>query len=384
MNTESAATAPAQAPRSTVHRVFAEQRFDYTLLFTALLLLCIGMIMVMSASGVMAGRQLGDSYVFFRRQALFMMAGLTAMLLCFFISRKLVYKLTYVWLLGAILFLGLTLTPFGVVAGGARRWIHIGPISLQPLEFAKLALVFYLAYFFSHKQDKVKTFSVGFMPPVAMTGLLCGLLLLQPDFGGAVFLCGILFIMSLVGGTSLVYLGTSAVLGAGCGWALILSEPYRLKRLTAFMHPFEHAQESGYQVVQSLYAFGAGQWTGAGLGAGKQKLLFLPEAHNDFIMAVLGEELGFLGVSLFFLVMGAFLWRGFSVALAQTDVHDRFAALGLVSIIALGAVLNLAVVLGVAPPKGVPMPFISYGGSNLLVTCICVGMLLNISRKREK
>lgn len=359
------------------------QRFDYVLLSAALMLLCTGMVMVMSASGVMAGRQLGDPYIFFRKQALFTLAGLGVMTVCFFTSRKVFYKLTYLWLFGAMALILLTLTPLGVEAGGARRWLRFGGLSLQPLEFSKIALVFYLAYFFSHKQDLVKTFSVGFVPPVFVTGTLCLLLLLQPDFGGAVFLCGILFLMSLVGGTSLVYLGSSVLLAAGCAWMLVVREPYRVKRLTAFLHPFENAQDSGYQLVQSLYAFGSGGWTGVGLGAGKQKLLFLPEAHNDFIMAVVGEELGFLGVSLVFVIMGTLLWRGFAVACAQEDAQDRFTALGMVLILAMGAVMNMAVVLGAAPPKGVPMPFISYGGSSLFVTCICVGMLLNLSRRKN-
>ncbi|MDD4952158.1 MAG: FtsW/RodA/SpoVE family cell cycle protein, partial [Desulfovibrionaceae bacterium] len=161
----------------------------------------------------------------------------------------------------------------------------------------------------------------------------------------------------------------------------ISSSPYRFKRLTAFLDPFKSAQDEGYQLVQSLYAFGSGQIFGAGLGAGKQKLFFLPEAHNDFIMAVVGEELGFVGLSLIFLVIGFLLWRGFRIALDQDDLQDRFTAYGLVLILALGFMLNLAVALGAVPPKGVPMPFVSYGGSSLLVSFICVGLLLNLSRR---
>lgn len=374
-----------QADASTgTQKKGASQRFDYVLLTAALLLLCMGMVMVMSASGIMAGHRLGDPYIFFRKQALFTLGGLGIMTFCFFTSRRVFYRLTYLWLFGAAGLILLTLSPLGVEAGGARRWLRLAGFSLQPLEFAKVALVFYLAYFFSHKQDRVKTFSVGFLPPVMVTGALCGLLLMQPDFGGAVFLCGILFLMSLVGGTSYKYLGSSVILGGACAWVLISQEPYRIKRWTAFLHPFENAQDSGYQLVQSLYAFGSGGLTGVGLGAGKQKLLFLPEAHNDFIMAVVGEELGFIGVSLVFLIMGTLLWRGFCVALSQQDTHDRFAAFGMVLILGMGAVMNMAVVLGAAPPKGVPMPFISYGGSSLFVTCTCVGMLLNLSRKRER
>jgi cell division protein FtsW len=274
----------------------------------------------------------------------------------------------------------LTLSPMGVAAGGASRWLRLGPLSVQPLEFAKLALVLYLAYFFSRKQHMIKTFSVGFLPPFLVTGGLCLLLLRQPDFGGAVFLAGILFFMCLVGGTRFSYLLLSVFVASAGAWWMIVNSPYRFKRLLAFLNPFETSTGAGYQLVQSLYAFGSGQVTGAGLGAGRQKLFFLPEAHNDFIMAVIGEELGFIGVSLLFICLGLFLWRAFRVALIQEDLRDRLTAYGAAMILALGFFLNLAVVMGLVPPKGVPMPFVSYGGSSLLASFLCVGILLNLSR----
>nr|WP_051445209.1 putative lipid II flippase FtsW [Desulfocurvus vexinensis] len=344
-------------------------------------MMAVGLVMVMSASGVMAELSFGDKYLFIKKQAVYALVGLVIMAGAMVVDRGLLYRLTYPILGVAVLLLGATLA-FGYEAGGARRWLHLGPVSMQPLEAAKVALVFYLAYFFSHKQEKVKTFSVGFLPPVAVTGLLGGLLLLQPDFGGAAFLCILLFLMSVVGGTSLIYLGSSLVLALGCGWLLIAQSEYRIKRWTAFLDPFGNAQDTGYQLVQSLYAFGSGGWTGQGLGVGKQKLLFLPEAHNDFILAVIGEELGFAGVSLVFVGLGIILWRAFAISLAQQDAQDRFLGYGLTLILAVGAVLNMSVVLGMAPPKGVPMPFMSYGGSSLIVSCFCVGMLLNLSRRR--
>lgn len=362
-----------------------DRRLDYVLLVMVLFLLCFGVVMVLSASGIMAERFWGDKYFFFKRQALFALAGLGAMAAAYALPREFWRRYTYIWLLLAFALLAATLIPgIGVTAGGARRWLHLGPISVQPLEPAKVALVFYLAYFFSSKQDKVKTFSVGFLPPVAVTGAMCLLLLAQPDFGGAVLLAGILFLMSLVGGTRFLYLGSSLLVGLAGAWALVVTSPYRFKRLAAFLDPFENARDVGYQIVQSLYAFGSGGLAGSGLGAGRQKLLFLPEAHNDFIMAVAGEELGFLGVTLFFLCMGALLWRAFKVALDQADAHDRCLGAGMALILCLGAVLNMAVVLGSAPPKGVPMPFVSYGGSHLVVACFCVGILLNLSRGEKR
>ncbi|WP_316896948.1 putative lipid II flippase FtsW [Pseudodesulfovibrio indicus] len=358
-------------------------RIDAWLLTATLLLAGFGLVMVLSASGIMAERDFGDKYFFFKRQLMFTGVGLAAMLACMQIPRKVLYSLTYVWVGLAVVMLALCLTPLGASVKGASRWISVGPFSIQPLEYAKVALVFYLAYFFARKQDLVRTFSVGFLPPFMVTGMLSGLLLLQPDFGGAVVLCGLLFFMCLAGGTRFSYLFISLIFAAGAGWMLISSSPYRFKRWTAFMDPFASAQTEGYQLVQSLYAFGSGKIFGTGIGAGQRKLFFLPEAHNDFIMAVVGEELGFVGMSLFFLTIGFFLYRAFRIAMKLDDLQDRFTAFGTTCILALGMVLNLAVVLGTVPPKGVAMPFISYGGSSLTVSFICAGILLNLSRRVE-
>lgn len=356
---------------------------DLWLFGLALVLAGFGLVMVLSASGIMAERFYHDKYLFFRKQAGFAALGALLMLLFSSIPRKLVYGLIYLWLILAAGLLVTTLTPLGNSAGGAARWIALGPVSIQPMEFVKIALVLYLAYFFGKKQDMVQTFSVGFIPPFAVTGALCAVLLLQPDFGGAVVLCALLFFMCLVGGTRISYLFLAAMFGVGAAVMLVLNSPYRFKRWTAFLDPFTKARDEGYQLVQSLYAFGSGEIMGAGLGAGKQKLFFLPEAHNDFIMAVAGEELGFIGVSLVFLCLGLFLYRAFRIALDQDDLQDRFTGFGMALILALGFFMNLAVVMGAVPPKGVPMPFVSYGGSSLLASFICVGMLLNLSRKAK-
>ncbi|MFP4070547.1 MAG: putative lipid II flippase FtsW [Desulfovibrionales bacterium] len=354
---------------------------DIWLIIAVGILSAIGVVMVLSASGVVAERSYGDGLYFFYKQLLFLLLGIGLAAGVMRIPRTVFYRLVYLWVFLALAALILTLTSLGMEANGASRWIRIGPLALQPLELAKVALVFYLASFFSRKQDMVKTFSVGFLPPVAVTGVMCILLVLQPDFGGAVFMAMLLFLMSLVGGTRLIYLASSVVLAAGLGTYLVLHSPYRMQRLFAYLDPFKDIYGSGYQLVQSLYALGAGGFWGLGVGNGKQKLFYLPDAHNDFILAVIGEELGFIGLSLVFACLGVIIWRSFSIAITQQDLMDRFTGLGMSCILCVGALLNAAVVLGAIPPKGVPMPFISYGGSSLLVSFFCVGMLLNMARR---
>ncbi|TVM19778.1 putative lipid II flippase FtsW [Oceanidesulfovibrio indonesiensis] len=354
---------------------------DFWLLLTTVLMAVLGLVMVLSASGIMAEKYYGGAYHFFVRQLMCCIIGAGLMVLLAFGSQKMFLKTHYLLLIMAFTLLMVTLlSPLGVEVNGAKRWLSIGIARIQPMEFAKLALVLYLAWFLSHKKDLVRTFSVGVVPPFAVTGLFGLLLLMQPDFGGAAMLAMLLFLMCLAGGTRLVYLFMSVTMAAGGAFLLIVNSPYRSRRLLAFLDPFKDAMDSGYQLVQSLYSFGAGGVWGVGLGAGKQKLFFLPEAHNDFIVAVIGEELGFVGVSGMFILVTILLWRGFSVAVRQEDLHRRLVAYGMCLILGLGAILNMAVVLGVAPPKGVPMPFVSYGGSSLLASFVCVGILLNLSR----
>jgi cell division protein FtsW len=338
--------------------------------------------MVLSSSGIMAERNFGSKYHFFQRQLMFAGIGLIVMGFCSMLPKRLIYAMHYPLLGATMCALIITLSPLGVKVNGASRWISIGPFSVQPMEFAKISLVLYLSYFFSTKQELVKTFSRGVLPPFLITAVLCGLLLLQPDFGGAAVLAALLFFMCWYGGTRPLYLGGSGLLALGAGYLLIVQSPYRFRRLLAFLDPFKDADSISYQLVQSLYAFGSGGFSGQGLGAGKQKLFYLPEAHNDFIMAVVGEELGFLGMSLFFLLMGTVLFRAFVISYKQTELRDKFITFGLTLIISLGAVLNLAVVMGAAPPKGIAMPFMSYGGSNLIAMLLCTGLLLNFSRSQ--
>jgi len=355
-------------------------RPDFWLLGLALILLSLGLMTLLSASGIVAERTYADHLYFFKRQLAFAAVGIIVMLVIMSIPRGILYKLQYPILFSSLVLLLLTLTPLAAKVKGAHRWISLGPVNIQPMEFAKIALVLYLAYFMSTKQAIVKTFSRGVIPPFAVTGVFCAILIAQPDFGGAAVLSLLLFFMCLAGGTRLIYLAISATLACGGAYLLIMHEAYRFRRILAFLDPFKVAQNEGYQLVQSLYSLGSGGMWGAGIGDSKQKLFFLPDAHTDFIMAIAGEELGFVGLTFIFLLLGLFFWRSMRVAFMQDDLRDRLTAFGLTLMLGLSMVLNMAVVLGVAPPKGLPMPFFSYGGSSLLATFICVGLLLNLSR----
>lgn len=356
--------------------------YDYVLLGAVICFSALGLIMVMSASGIMAEKVYGDKYALFWKQATYMALGFGVLAVTMRAPMAFFYRRPYFWICLAAALLFLTLfSPFSTTAGGASRWLRLGPLSVQPLEAAKIALVFYLAYFFANKQDLIRTFSVGFLPPILMTGGLCLLLLLQPDFGGAMVLAALLFLLCMVGGTRFIFLGSAGMLAAVSAVLLVVNSPYRFRRFFAFLDPFKDAQNSGYQLVQSLYGLGSGGWFGLGLGEGRQKLFFLPEAHNDFILSVLGEELGFIGLSIIFVLLGVVLWRCVVISVRQQDMQDRITAFGMGSIILIGGVLNVGVVLGAFPPKGVPMPFLSYGGSHLLSGFFCAGVLLNLSRK---
>ena len=345
-----------------------------------LAILGIGLVMVLSASGIVAEQANGDKYHFFRKQLAFAAAGGLALWGAALMPREWLYRLQYPALFVALLLLLITLSPLAPPINGARRWIRIGFISIQPMEFVKVALALYLAYFMSSKRDLVRTFSRGVIPPFAVTGLFCFLLLLQPDFGSAVVVAAILFFMCIAGGTRFIYIFFSVALACAGAMALAIAEPYRLRRLLAFLDPFEDAQNTGYQLVQSLLAIGSGSFFGVGIGASRQKMFYLPEAHNDFIMAVLAEEMGFFGVTVVMALFALLFWRCYRIIMGQENLRDRYTAFAMTLILIIGAVMNLAVIMGVAPPKGVPMPLMSYGGSNLVATMLCVGLLLNYSR----
>ncbi len=353
---------------------------DWWLLVSVLILITFGLLMVLSAGSVVAERDFGDKYFFFKRQFIFVIIGLITLVFCTYLSRKIINSIHYFSIIITIFLLLLTLSPFGSNINGASRWIQFFGFSLQPMEFAKISLVLYLSYFLSTHQHLGRTFSKGVIPPFAITGIFCMLLLLQPDFGASVILLAILFFLCLAGGTRFIYLAFSFTMMTTMAISLMLNSTYRMRRLLAFIDPFKDAQGTGYQLVQSFYALAEGSYLGVGMGNGRQKLLYLPEAHNDFIVSVIGEELGLLGITLMMALFMIIFARCYRIILGQKDLRDKLMAFGLTLIIVLGTTLNLAVIMGMVPPKGVAMPFLSYGGSSLIASMICMGLLLNYSR----
>jgi cell division protein FtsW len=291
--------------------------------------------------------------------------------------------LAYPALLCAIALLIAVLIPgIGSTAGGARRWIRLPGFSLQPAELAKLALVVYLAYSLAKKRDKVKVFSVGFLPHCLIAGVLMLLALREPDFGTAVTMGLILFALLFAAGTRLSYIVGSLLAALPVVYHLVASNPYRMNRILAFIDPWAHRHDVGYQISESLMSVGSGGLTGLGLGDGRQKLFFLPEAHTDFIFSIIGEELGLLGVALVVALYALLVWRGFRAAFNASEPFGAYLALGLTTLLGVQATVNMAVAMGMLPTKGLTLPFVSYGGSSLVVCLAATGLLLSIGQGR--
>jgi cell division protein FtsW len=358
--------------------------YDPLLLFAVLTLVGFGLVMIYSASAITAQDKLGDSFYFLKRQAIAASVGLLAMAVTMKVGYRKMARLAYPLLIIAFILLIAVLIPgLGTVVGGARRWLRLPGVSLQPAEVAKVAWVVYLAYSLAKKQEKVKSFSIGFLPHLGIAGLLVILCMLEPDFGSSVALLFLMFVMLFAAGTKLSYLVGSVLLAIPFAYTAIATSPYRMKRITAFLDPWANRQGSGYQIAESLMSIGSGGLTGLGLGDGRQKLFFLPEAHTDFIFAIIGEELGLLGVAALILLYGVIIWRGLRAALHATEAFGTYLGLGLTSLIAFQAVVNMAVAMGLVPTKGLTLPFISYGGSSLIVLMGSAGLLLSISTSVE-
>lgn len=355
---------------------------DKTLLIVVATLVLIGLIAVYSSTSVLASvkAKYADKggMIYLQKQLFTLLIGFFLVIIFTFIPVEKLKKLVFPLLIISFIMLIAVFTPLGITAGGARRWLRLWPSVFQPSELVKLAMVFFLAWYMSRdsfKKDSIKDFLI----PIGLMGLFQIIFLKQPDFGAAITLGIITFLMLFLGGIRLSFLGVTTLLATPLIFYLA-KEPYRWKRITSFLDPWADPQGSGFQLVQSLIALGSGGLTGQGLGEGKQKLAFLPEIHTDFIFAHIGEEMGFIGacsvVVLFFFIC----MRGLSIATKQSESFCYFLASGVTIMISIQALINFAVVTGMAPTKGLPLPFISYGGSSLVVNLMAVGVLLNLSR----
>jgi cell division protein FtsW len=357
---------------------------DRLLCGAALTLTSFGVVMVFSAGAAYAARTYGDWTYFLKREAIYGVLGLLAFTFAvrtdYSVYRRLSYPLLAlsVGLLGAVLAVGSR-------AGGAIRWLRLGPVSFQPSEMAKFALVLYLSVLLSRQKEKVREFSMGFLPPLLMTGMFLVLVLKQPDLGTAVIMgmaaLGLLF----VAGTRTTYLWAAVLAAAPVVWKVFITgTPWRMRRMLAFLDPWQFRREGGYQLYESLISVGSGGLLGQGLGQGRQKLFFLPAAHTDFILAIVGEELGLVGILFVITGFGVLVWRGFVAASRARDAFGSYLAFGVSSLLGLQALFNMGVVMGLLPTKGLPLPFISYGGTALVVSLFMAGVLGNISARRPE
>ena len=360
-------------------RVLARPRGHDLVLFTAVAgLVVLGIVMVFSASAVFARQKYLDAGYFLRRDLCYAAVGFCAMYLGarvdYSVYRRRCYPLLVSAgvLLVAVLFVGSRIN-------GATRWLHLGPVSFQPAELAKFALWVYLAYSLAKKAEQIKSFTIGFLPHFMVCGIMAALVLKQPDLGTAVVLLATTIVVLFVAGAKIGYIIVAALAMLPIGWKIIVGTPWRLRRILAFLDPWQFRRDVGYQISESLISIGSGGVAGVGLGDGKQKLFFLPEAHTDFIGAIIGEELGLLGLCAVMAIFGVLVWRGLRTAWLARDSFGRYLAFGLTIQFALQALIHLGVVMGLLPTKGLTLPFVSYGGTSLVISMFAAGVLLNIS-----
>ncbi len=354
---------------------------DFTLLATVILLVVIGIIMVFSASSASAYFRRGDSYYFLKKQMMWAILGFGSMFILMNINYHIYNRLARVILAGGIVFLLTVFIPgLGVTVNGATRWIGVGDFTIQPSELAKLAVIIFAASSLSRKKEKVRQFTTGVLPYLLVAGLVFGLIMLEPDFSTGVVILAIVIVMIFVAGANIGHLIGLTLPGVIMLGLLIAGKEYRLKRWTSFLHPFEDPQGSGYQIIQSLYALGSGGLFGLGLGRSRQKFFYIPLPQNDFIFSIIGEELGFIGTFTIILLFILLIWRGIRIAIHAPDLFGSLLATGLIAMIAIQVIMNVAVVTSSMPVTGIPLPFISCGGSSLLFSLAGIGIILNISR----
>ncbi|MBI5814482.1 MAG: putative lipid II flippase FtsW [Nitrospinae bacterium] len=359
-----------------------KQRPDYLVIACAMVLLGFGVVMIFSSSAIIAVEKYNDAYYFLKRQMMWASLGVIAMLLMMRLDYRMLRKYYYVIYIGVVLFLLLVFIPgVGVNVNGAHRWINLGLATVQPSEFAKLGLIIFFAAFLARKEaeGKLGDFIFGFAPSVAALLLVFVLIQLQPDLGTAVIVGLVAFSLFAVAGVRLAYLGGAILFAMPFLWAAVYNVGYRRRRLLSFLNPWDDLNDSGYQIIQSFVALARGGVWGSGLGNGRQKLFYLPEPHTDFIFSIIGEEMGLIGGLAVMAVFAVLAWRGIRIGLRTQDKFGSLLALGITFAITMQALFNVSVTIGLLPTKGLPLPFISLGGSALVMWMMSVGLLANIS-----
>ena len=356
---------------------------DKWLFLAVAALAAVGVTMVLSTSYLYSQERFGDGTYFFRKQLFAMAAGLIGLIVCSLVPAATYRRFAYPLLALTFIVLIVVLIPgIGVSRGGARRWLSLIGFAFQPAELAKLAVVLYLAHSMAKKAEMIRTFSIGVLPHLIVAGGFLGVLLLEPDFGTALILTMLLYLMLFIGGARIHHLLATGLMALPVLIYVMLKAEYRLRRLMTFMDPWREASGSGFQVIQSLIAFGSGQLWGRGLGESRQKLFYLPEAHTDFVFSVIGEELGLLGALIVLALFGVIIVRGLRLTSRIEEPFDQYLAFGLTVLLGLQALIHMGVVMGLMPTKGLVLPFISYGGSAMVINLVEAGILLGLSRRR--
>lgn len=359
-------------------------RTDWFLFGIVAVLSLFGAAMVYSSSAMIALRESQSQFTYFYKQLGFALAGLAAMFVVSKIDYRRYQKAWFVYGLLAVTVVLLTLV-FGFPSiNGARRWIRFAGLSFQPSEMAKIALPMFLAFFLTRHEKTMGDLKSTVIPCVAALALLAGLIFLEPDLGTVIVLCAIFSAVYFAAGAKLLHIASVAAIMVVGGIAAVILAPWRVQRLMAFLDPFSHSDDAGYQVVQSLMAIGTGGIAGEGFAKGQAKLFYLPYPYSDFIFSVVGEEFGLIGTLAVVIAFGLLLWRGTKAAINAPDRFGMLLGIGIITGIVVQALFNISVVISIVPAKGIPLPFISYGGTSVLVTMIAVGILLNISQSSGK
>ena len=355
-------------------------KIDRVLFTATLLLICVSVVMVYSASAVVALERFQQPYLFLTKQALWSVLGLAVLVVAMRVDYRTYRNEAFIWCLLALVVLMLVGVLFSAPINGTRRWFAVGGLGIQPSELAKVACVFFTALMLERRMHRIDDLSYSLLPIGLILGLVVALILLQPDFGTSISLALVVAVMVFAAGLHYRYFVGLALAALPAIYIVLVSAPYRRRRLLAFWDPWADPLGDGFQIIQSLVAVGTGGVFGRGLMAGVQKLFYLPEPHTDFIYAVISEELGLVGATAILICFCVIAWRGLRIAARAEDTFGSFVALGLTTMIAAQAFVNISVVLGLMPTKGIPLPLVSFGGSSLLINLLGMGVLLNISQ----